>query len=392
MGGFVVNEFLHIIRSFGVARIASIIGVSLGVAIAMGLIMARIGAPSMGVLYAGLSYGEAQPVIERLEQDGVEHTLRDGGTELTILAPRDQISQLRLSLAADGLSVGGGVGYELFDDNQTLGATSFQQNINRLRALEGELARTLSSINGVRTARVHLVLPERELFARDKQTASASIVIDAPGGVDNRTVRAMVNLAASAVPELSPSHVTILDARGQLLASGAGDDSADAMAASIEEKKIAAEARIRREVESLVGRIVGAENVRVEIAADMDFSRITESSEIVDPDSQTVLSSTTVEETASSLDPNRARGVSVANSLPGGQAFDASNAPATSSTQRTEETTNYEVTKTMRNAVREEGLVIKRLSVAVALNGLAQTAADGTVSYTPRDLKRDCPH
>lgn len=384
-GEKVVNELSKFIQSFGLARLGAIIGVSFGVAVALALIMARVGAPSMSVLYADASYSEAQAIIARLEQDSVDHKVRDQGGRVAILVPRDKIANLRLDLAADGFAVGEGVGYEIFDDNQALGATSFQQNINRLRALEGELARTLSTIDGVRTARVHLVMPERELFSRDKQTATASIVVDAPGGLPARSVRAIVNLTASAVPALDPARVTVLDSRGQLLAAGADANSADAMSASVEEKKLAAEARLRRSVEDIVGRIVGAENVRVEVAADMDFSRITESSEIVDPDSQTVLSSTTVEETSNSIDPSTARGVSVANGLPGGQAFDADGAPATSATQRLEETTNYEITKTVRNAVREEGLVVKRLSVAVALNGLSTPGADGAPVFSPRD-------
>ena len=134
-GGIAVNEFLQLVRSFGMARLAAIIGVSLGVAGAMALIMARIGAPSMSVLYADISYAEAQPIITMLDQGSVDHKLRDNGGGVTILAPRDRISDLRLDLAADGITAGKGVGYEIFDDNQTLGATSFQQNINRLRAL-----------------------------------------------------------------------------------------------------------------------------------------------------------------------------------------------------------------------------------------------------------------
>ncbi len=380
-----MNEISKFVVSFGVARLGVIVGVSFGVAAALALIMARVGAPSMSVLYADATYAEAQNMIARLEQDGVDHKVRDQGGRIAILVPRKDVSRLRLDFAAEGYAVGDGVGYEIFDDNQTLGATSFQQNINRLRALEGELARTLSTIDGVRSARVHLVLPERELFARDKQTASASIVVDAPGSLSQRSVRAIVNLTASAVPALDPSRVTVLDAKGQLLAAGADSESADAVAASVEEKKIAAEARLRRAVEDIVGRIVGAENVRAEVSADMDFSRVTESSEIVDPDSQTVLSSTTVEENSNSVDPNNANGVSVANGLPGGQAFDANGQPSTASTQRLEETTNYEITKTVRNAVREEGLVIKRLSVAVALNSLSTVNADGSTTFTPRD-------
>ncbi len=380
-----MNELTKLLQSFGLARLGVVIGVSFGVAMALALIMARVGAPSMSVLYADAAYGDAQSVIARLEQDGIEYELRDRGGRISILAPRKDIGRLRLDLAADGFTAGDGVGYEIFDGSQTLGATTFQQNINRLRALEGELARTLTTISGVRSARVHLVLPERELFARDKQTASASIVVDAPGGLDPRSVRAIVNLTASAAPGLDPSRVTVLDARGQMLAAGADGDSADALAASVEEKKSVAEARLRRAVEDIVGRIVGRENVRVEVTADMDFSRITESSEIVDPDSQTVLSETTVEETSNRVDPNSASGISVANGLPGGAAFDAGGPPATNATQRIEETTNYEITKTVRNAVREEGLVVKRLSVAVALNGVATTGPDGESLYASRD-------
>jgi len=378
-----VNELISLIRSFGIARLGAVIGVTFGVAVAMALIIARIGAPPMTVLYADIGFGEAKTIIDRLEQDGVRHELRDSGNQVTILVPREAVSGLRLELAADGLILSGGVGYEIFDNSDALGATSFQQNINRLRALEGELARTLSSISGVRSARVHLVMPERELFARDRQAASASIIIDSPGGLAPRTVRSIVNLAASAVPGLEPSNVTLLDSAGQLLASASDVNDADAFAASIEDKKIAAEARIRRAVEDIVGRIVGPENVRVEVTAEMDFSRVTERSEIIDPDSQTVLSSTTVEESSSDVDPNRARGVSVANALPGAQPFDQNGAPATSSSQRTEETTNYEITKTVRNAVREEGLVVKRLSVAVAINSV-DAQADGANAGAPR--------
>ncbi|MEM8770915.1 MAG: flagellar basal-body MS-ring/collar protein FliF [Pseudomonadota bacterium] len=380
-----MNELLKTIESYGVARLAAIIGVSFGVAAALALIAARVGAPSMSVLYADAGYAEAQRIITRLDQDGVDHKVRDQGRGVTIMVPRKDVSRLRLDLAADGFDAGTGVGYEIFDDAQMLGATTFQQNINRLRALEGELARTLAAIDGVRTARVHLVMPERELFSRDRQTASASIVVDAPGGLDERSVRAIVNLVASAAPSLEPSRVTVLDARGQLLAAGADDQSADAMAGSVEDRKIAAEARLQRAVEDLVGRIVGSENVRVEVNADMDFSRITESSEIIDPDSQTVLSSTTVEETSNNVDPARSQGVSVANALPGADGAVADATAATSANQRLEETTNYEISKTVRNAVREEGLVVKRLSVAVAINGVAGIGADGAPTYAPRN-------
>ena len=380
-----MNELSKLIENFGLARFGTIIGVSLGVAAAMALIIARIGTPQHSVLYADISYAQAQPVLDQLQQNGVDHSLRDHGARMSILVPRDKLAEIRLGLAADGVNIGEGVGYEIFDDNQTLGATTFQQNINRLRALEGELARTLSTMAGIRAARVHLVMPERELFSQDRESASASIVIDAPSGLPGRTVQAIINLTASAVPGLEPSRVTILDARGALLASGADADSDAALTGAIEDKKAAAQAKIRREVEQMIARIVGADNVRVEVAADMDFSRVTESAEIVDPDSQTVLSSTTVEETSNNVDPSINQGVSVANGLPGADQATAAGPPATNASQRTEETTNYEISKTVRNAVREEGLVIKRLSVAVAVNTIGE---NGTGARSDEELAR----
>ena len=259
-----MNELLGIIRSFGVARLGAVIGVTIGVAIALGLIIMRIGEPPMSILYADLDMRDAQRVIERLEQDGVKHSVRERGGRVAVLAPRDQAARLKLDFAADGVIAQSSVGYEIFDQGEAFGATSFQQNINRLRALEGELGRTISSIAGVRSTRVHLVLPTRELFARDKKTASASIVVDAPRGLDQRSVKAIINLVASAVPELLPTGITVLDASGALLAAGQHADGVNPMGGDVEEKTAAVEARIRRTVENIVGRIVGEENLRVQ--------------------------------------------------------------------------------------------------------------------------------
>ena len=374
-----MNELLGIIRSFGVARLGAIIGVTIGVAVALGLIILRIGEPPMSILYSDLDMRDAQRVIERLEQDGVKHNVRENGGRVAILAPRDVASRLKLDFAADGVVAQSGVGYEIFDQNDTFGATSFQQNMNRLRALEGELGRTIASITGVRSARVHLVLPERELFAREKNAASASIVVDVPNGLDQRSVKAIVNLTASAVQELSPADVTVLDASGALLVAGQHADNMNPLGGDAEEKTAAVEARIRRTVENLVGRIVGDENLRVQVAAEIDFNRVTENSEIIDPDSQTVLSSTVVEETSDDVDPARSTGVSVANTLPGAAAIPQAGPASTSTNRRTEEVTNYEISRTVRQEVREMG-GLKRLSVAVALNAGAQPRSEAELA------------
>jgi len=358
-----MDELIAMIRRAGVARLAGVFGVGAGVAVALVLTVARIAEPSMGVLYGGLELAEAQSVVDRLEQDGIAHETREADGRVAILAPQADIPKLRLQFAGAGVAPRGGVGYEIFDGEDAFGSTSFQQNIKRLRALEGELARTIASIEGVRSARVHLVLPERELFSRDKEPASASIVIDSDG-LDPKSVRAIVNFAASATPGLSPTRVTVVDAEGALLHSGQAEDQ---IAGGADERSQATETRLRRTVEEILGRIVGPENLRIEVAAEMDFNRVTENAEIIDPDSQTVLSSTTVEEAADESQPVQGRGVSVANALPGAQTVVQDAPPATSANRRTEETTNYEMSRTTRTEVREQGL-IKRLSVAVALN------------------------
>ena len=372
-----MDQLIAMIRRLGVARLAGIVGAGAGVAIALTLIASRLSAPAYGVLYADIELAEAKTVLDRLNDDAIPFRTRERGGRMSILAPQSEISELRLAFAADGEAPRGGVGYEIFDKEDSFGSTTFQQNINRLRALEGELSRTIASIDGVKNARVHLALPERALFARDREAASASIVIDAAGEIDAKTVRAIVNLAASAVPGLAPSQVTVLDAAGDLLASG---ESAEGLAGGTEEKTAETEARLRRTLEDIIGRVVGPENLRVQVSAEMDFNRVTENAEIIDPESQTVLSSVTVEEAADESQPSSGRGVTVANALPGSQGVADAYAPATSNNRRTEETTNYEMSRTTRTEVREQG-VLKRLSVAVALNA-------GSAPRTPEDLAR----
>lgn len=373
-----MNDVIAMIRRIGVLRLAAVLGAGAGAALAIALVVARIAEPQLGVLYADIELSDAKAVIDRLDQEDIAYRTRERGGRISILAPQPEIPRLRLAIAGDGGAPEGGVGYEIFDREDSFGATSFQQNLNRLRALEGELARTISRLSGVRSARVHLVLPERELFARERQPASASIVVDARSDLEPRTVRAIINLVASAAPGLSTSRVTVLDAAGALLASGQGEDGADGGAS---EKTAAAETRLRRTVEDILGRIVGADNLRVQVAADIDFNKVTESSAIIDPDSQTVLSSITVEEAANDSSPAAARGVTVANALPGA-AVERQDYPAsTSASRRTEETTNYEMSRTTRTETREQG-VVRRLSVAVALNA----RADGP--RPPEELQR----
>lgn len=336
----------------------------------------RAQTPNLAPLYTGLSLEDSSAILSELQTQNVPYELRGDGD--TILVPRDQITTLRMSLAGSGLPQRGQVGYEIFDQQSTLGATSFVQNINNVRALEGELARTITSLNRIKSARVHLVLPERALFQRERKDPSASIVLSVRGELSNGEIQAIQHLVASAVEGLKPSLVSIVDDQGNLLASGTGDEQ-DALVGQGAERTLSFENMLRTRVEDMLANVVGAGRARVEVSAEIDFNRSTTTQETFDPNSQVVRSSQTRESQNVSGATNGQ--VTVANELPG-----ASGAGGTGTTDQgtsTEEVTNYEISKTTQTAVTEAGAV-KRLSVAVVVDGVYADDGSGNLTYTPR--------
>ncbi|MGH7125662.1 MAG: flagellar basal-body MS-ring/collar protein FliF, partial [Stellaceae bacterium] len=285
-----------------------------------------------------------------------------------------------MKLAEGGLPKGGGVGYEIFDKSDALGATSFVQNINRLRALEGELARTIRALDRVQAARVHLVLPDRPLFSRDKVEPSASIVLKVRGQLDAQQVRAIRHVVASAVSGLKPQRVSVADETGRLLADGNSDDSPGGVSA--DERKVAYERRMRDQIESIVSSVVGPGRSRVQLTAEFDFNRITQTSDRFDPEGRVVRSSQTREETTASSDPN-ASTVSVGNELPGGNARPEGAAQQRDQNRKTEEIVNYEISRTTKTEVIEGGGV-KRVSIAVVVDGTYSKNDKGELTYQPR--------
>ncbi|MCS6759681.1 MAG: flagellar M-ring protein FliF [Candidatus Devosia euplotis] len=183
----------------------------------------RAQTPNLASLYTGLTLEDSSAIISELQTLNTPYELRGEGD--TILVPHDQITTLRMTLADSGLSQRGQVGYEIFDQQSTLGATSFVQNINNVRALEGELARTITSLTRIKTARVHLALPERELLRRERKDPTASIVLSVRGELSSGEIRAIQHMAAAAIEGMTPSHASIVDDQGDLLASGTGDDA-----------------------------------------------------------------------------------------------------------------------------------------------------------------------
>ena len=352
-------------------------------------IVTRLTAPGMTLLFGDLDTADSGQIVAKLENMGVPYELRGNGNQ--ILVPSDQVLRLRLSVAQEGLPSGGSMGYELFDRSESLGTSNFVLNIHRLRALEGEIARTIGSLSTVRAARVHLVLPKRELFSRDKQEPSASILLQMNGGyrLTKSEVFAIQHLVAAAVPKLRPSQISILDGQGTLLAAGKGDDMT-AVGSSIGGEDLAAayEARLGSRIEKMLERTVGAGRVRAEVKADMDFDRITTTSETFDPDGQVVRSTQTVEENATTGDSELSSPVTVASNLPASAPGAQPKAGTKSSTEstRTEETVNFEISKTTKTHVREAGIV-NRLSVAVLIDGTYSDGEEGERIYKPRSAE-----
>ena len=218
------------------------------------------------------------------------------------------------------MPAGGSIGYEIYDKPEGFGTTSFVQGVNHLRATEGELARDRGDLGPVQQARVHLVLPKREMFSRTQQTATASVFLKLRPGqqLKREQVVAIQHLIAAAVPQLEPNQISIIDDRGNLLARGMGTGGDANSQANADEKKLAYEQRTTRVIEDLLSRSLGFGKVRAEVTADLDFDRITTSSEIFDPESQVIRSTQTVEDNNESTDRDALDPVTVANCRPTG--------------------------------------------------------------------------
>jgi flagellar M-ring protein FliF len=375
-----VQSLVEFAKTLGAPRIAAMGAVTLALIGFFAFLILRVTTPQMTPLFTELSLEDSASIAKELDREGVTYELRNDGN--VIMVPRDQVARLRMTLAENGLPKGGGVGYEIFDKSDALGTTSFVQNIDNLRALEGELARTIRSLDQVQDARVHLVLPDRPLFSRDKIEPSASIVLKLRGTLEPSQVRAIRHLVATAVSGLRPQRISIVDEQGQLLADGAGDDTTGGDIAA-DERQAAFEKHLREQVSSIVSSVVGPGHSRVQVTANFDFNRITETSDKFDPDGRVVRSSQTREETSATSQGN-SNEVTVGNELPGAnQRQPAAASSPRDQARKTEEIVNYEISKTTKTEVIEGGR-LNRLSVAVLVDGTYAKDDKGNVTYQPR--------
>ncbi|MHC2331945.1 flagellar basal-body MS-ring/collar protein FliF [Bradyrhizobium sp. USDA 4454] len=374
-----MQSLVAFLRGLGAARLAAMVAVTAALIGFFAFVIMRVTTPQMTTLFTDLSTEDSSAIIKELERQAIPFELRNDGA--AIMVPKDKVTRLRMKLAEGGMPKGGGVGYEIFDKSDALGTTSFVQNINHLRALEGELARTIRAIDRVQAARVHLVLPEKPLFSRETPEPSASIVLRVRGALEPQQIRAIRHVVASAVNGLKPQRVSIVDEAGQLLADGA---QSDADAAVGDERRAAFEKRMRKQVEDIVSSVVGTGRARVQLSADFDYNKITQTSDKFDPEGRVLRSTQTREE--SSLTADNSGQVTVANELPGNQNQDNA-ARARDQSKKSEETNNYEISRTTKTEVTEAGRV-NRISVAVLVDGAYSKNEKGEMVYQDRSKEQ----
>ncbi len=326
--------------------------------------------PSMTLLYSGLESTSAGEVITALEARGVPYQVRGDA----IYVASDQRDILRMSLAGEGLPATGGAGYELLDSLSGFGTTSQMFDAAYWRAKEGELARTIVANANIKTARVHISSPSAQPFARNVKPTASVTVSSSGGSINANQAKALRFLIASAVPAMDPVDVSIIDSQGGLI--GASDEPS-AQSGSNSDKSEA----LKRSVERLLEARVGAGNAIVEVSLETITDRESIVERRFDPESRVAISTDTEERTNTASGDNGG-GVTVASNLPEG---DATATPGTNSSQNSEtrERVNYEVSETQREILRGPG-AIKRLSVAVLVDGTTQTDAAGTAVFQPR--------
>ena len=376
-----MNSFVATLQQLGPARLGVMGAIVLGLLMFFVFISMRVTSPEMKLLYTDLSSIDSGAIAAKLEETDIAYEISSDGSRIVV--PGDEVGRARMLLAAAGLPNGGSMGYEIFDEQSGFGTTNFVQNVNQVRALEGELARTITSLDNIRSARIHIVLPQRELFSREERKSSASVFLGVMSGAppDKQQIVAIQSLVASAVPNLKSTNVSVIDSNGNLLAKGDGEEDG-ILTMKAEDMRRSFENRLQAKIEDQVSRIVGYGKVTAIVNAEMNFDQVNMSEELYNPEGQVLRSTQTTQENSSETEP-LSGDVSVGNNLPGVGGDLLGDQGATAESSRLEEVTNYEISKTIRNTVRETG-EIDKLSVSVLIDGRYITDEEGNKTYQQR--------
>jgi flagellar M-ring protein FliF len=316
------------------------------------------------VLFTNLSTEDAAGIVTKLQEKKIPYELSGGGN--TISVPSGQVTEVRLEMASLGLPQGGGVGFEIFDQ-KNLGATEFEQQLNYRRALQGELARTINSLEEIEQCRVHLALPKDSLFVEEQKKATASVTLKLKGGRTLRPdqVEGIGHLVASSVEGLNPADVMVVDSKGNILSRVQDESRLGKMTASQVEYQNNIEKDMGTRIQTMLEKVVGQGKAVVRVAADLDFSVMEKTEEIYDPESPVIRS--TQKQTEKSTPP-------------------AGATTAKSAEEKLDEVINYEINKTVNKTVMPVG-EIQKLSIAVLVDGSYVKDKKGVEVYQPREKK-----
>lgn len=373
-----MSNFIQSIKNMSAGRLIALAAVVLFLISFFVYLATQLNSTSYSVLYTDLELEDAKQIVERLESSNVKYKLAKNGTE--ILVPTDVVNKMRVDTAELALaSKGSNVGYELFDNTDALGSTNFVQNVNLVRALEGELARSVRSVDNIKSARVHLVLPKREMFSKEEQKPSASVVIRTISGpLSEQSVSAIQKLIAASVPKLSVKDVAIVDSSGNLLTEEKNKKILDIN--RNEEIHRELEQQMTERLQLLLDKSLGLGKARAQVYLEMDFDQVVTNEEIYDPDGQVVRSEASSSGTSATTDQNAP--VTVAQNIPNGDNVLEGEGSYTQSTND-ESTVNYEISKIVRNKIKNNGTV-SRMTAAVIVDGVYERDSQGKLVYRPR--------
>ncbi|WP_371347762.1 flagellar basal-body MS-ring/collar protein FliF [Ancylobacter sp. IITR112] len=367
-----LDMLLSNLRQLGARRLFALAMIGLAVLAAIGLGAYYLSRPATETLYANLSREDVTRIGAALKDSGISFDVNADGTAV-LVAPGDT-ARARMQLAEKGLPQSSSSGYELFNDVNSLGLTSFMQEVTKVRALEGELARTIQTMKGVKAARVHIVLPDRASFRKEQQNASASVVIRTENAEGVSSAEAIRHLVAAALPGMKIDAVTVLNTEGAILASG--DDPANASSG----KKAMLQEQMNRDTEAKIRRALtpylGIDNFQISVTSRLDIDRVTTNETTYDPASKTERSVRVVKETGTSQNRSKDAAASVQQNMPGQNGGGDAGSNSNEETNRREELTNFEISSRSTETVRE-GFTVQNLSIAILVNRARLAPAEG---------------
>lgn len=356
------GSLLGIFNKLSMQQRLMIAGIAVVTFVLLGFIFFIFNEPTYSTLYSNLSQEDASQVVNYLSAEKIPYKIIGNGTTITV--PKDKIYKVRLDLASKGVPSSGVVGYEIFDHN-TMGMSEFMQKINYKRALEGELSRTITEQDGIKSARVHIVIPTKSIFKDEEKKPTASVILKltSRNTPSRSSITAIENLVAGSVEGLTPENVTIVDTRGQMLSKPVDQDPLASSGSKQYEVKTNIEKYLTQKAQRILNKIVGYGNSNIQVNVDLNFKQVEKTMESYDPESQVVVS----EQTSKS----QSNGVTTRDS----SALVSENT-----------TTNYEISKTIEKMIDGAGN-IKRITLAAVINGVPKEVKNGSkveTVYEPR--------